>query len=693
MARRTVGFLATQFDESYQYLVWNGAAEEALALGLPLVFYEGTNNENQGIIGNLDNLAFSLAAKNRLDGLIVMSNAMGASLPHRRIAQFLRSFEHIPLVSIGVEFPGIPSVCAENEGGIRTMTEHLARDHGRRRFLFLAGQRGHPEGEIRKKEFLETHRRLFPDESPPKHLYGDFIEARAYRQILRLVDSGWIYDAVVAANDQMALGAVRALEERGIAVPRDVSVTGYDNIEDSIFSVPPLTTIRQPTGELGRRAVRRIAAHLGLISDEDPQEDFASVCVFRESCGCAVPAEPEADDNSTEGRLRYQVSQRAATETRFRTLRKIESSLIASFSIEDILKEVAKGTRQLGIRFCALVAFEAPSGNLDWSRLMLRSDEAGSRILAPYGLRFRTTELLPGGLDDSLATFVCEPLQFADERLGYLVCSADSPDRHLYAALRDQVSTALKGALLMAAERDREQALEQEVQRRTAELSLANKRLKDEIHQRKLLERELLDISNNIMGRIGRDIHDDLCQDIAGIGILAATLEGGLRRDGSGGAELAGRIARTAAETALHAKLIARDLFPAELEENGMVRALENLAGSKGGPTRPRIVLDLHADYPIKDPEKALHLYRIVQEALNNALRHSGATTVRIGLYVDRETATVEVADDGAGMGPDSGEGSGMGLKILKYRANVIGGRLRIQTDEGGTIISCRVAR
>jgi len=703
--RPLIGFLATQFDESYQYAVWNGAAEEALALGIPLVFYEGTNANNPGSSNTLDSIPFCLAKKNNLSGLIVMSNAMGASLTYTRTADYLATFEHIPLISLGIKFPGIPSLCVGNTGCIQTITTHVVVVHNRKNFVFLAGPRGHQEGEGRKREFQETIRTLLPGSPPPKVMHCDFSEERAYTRIKRLIESGWNYDAVVAANDQMALGAIRALEESGLEVPGDVSVTGFDNIEDSMFSIPPLTTIHQPMGELGRNAVRFIANRLGLLVQEKEMADLSSTCIIRTSCGCtgsqSMPLEADLDtkiairlqDDTIEHRLRYQVSQRVAAQTRLAILRKIESSLIVSFRMEDMLGELVKGVKQLDIRFCALVLFDSKQGNLEWSDLLMLSDERATRILAPYGLRFRTMDLLPNGLPFDAVTFICEPLQFGNERLGYLVCSADSPDRHIYAALRDQISTALKGALIMAVERDRERALEAEVNHRTMELSLSNKQLKDEISQRKNLERELLDISNNIMSRIGQDIHDDLCQDIAGIGVLAATLEGSLKRSGHVGTPLAAQIATTASQTALHAKQIARELYPTEFEENGIISAVTQLVESKRERLGPLIDLEIQNGFFIRSPEKALQLYRIIQEALNNAIRHSHGDHIRVGLYMDHGMVTVEVTDNGKGMDTAGKSECGMGLMILKYRANVIDGKLRIKSDDTGTVVSCRVAR
>ncbi|MDD3903057.1 MAG: ATP-binding protein, partial [Sphaerochaeta sp.] len=222
-----------------------------------------------------------------------------------------------------------------------------------------------------------------------------------------------------------------------------------------------------------------------------------------------------------------------------------------------------------------------------------------------------------------------------------------------------------------------------------------NKQLKDEIAQRKLLERELLENSNNIMTRIGQDIHDDLCQDIAGIGVMAAVLKNALKKDSlKAERAMAEQISQTALSSAYNAKQIARDLYPADLEENGIMNAVYQLAHLKNYPKDVVIDLDIQPDFFVREREKAFQLYRIIQESLNNSIKHSQATKIKIGMYMDHGMVTVEVSDNGVGFDSlKAGKSEGMGLKILKYRANLIGARLRIHSSAEGTVVSCRVSR
>jgi len=742
-----VGFLSASLDEPYQYSVWCGAQEEARRFGVPLVFFGGKRVGSPVGHEALDNIAFDLAKQSSLSGLIIMANAIGTYLTRNELSDFLNDLSSPPVVSVGVAFSGIPSVRVRSSGGMRIIVEHLAVVHSRRRFLFLAGPVGHAESEAREKEFLQSIAKISPSLPVPVIITANFAADEAKTAVEHFLASGGKTDAVVAANDLMAFGALQALFEAGYDVPRDVSVTGFDDIENCRYSIPPLTTIRQPTHELGCEAFQRIAQAIALdekssllsLSASQPEISF----VIRDSCGCQKPAVREnssasaGDDTEilaelsravnrelafarnpallpfplgldrssreraalivSEGEIRYQSNLRAAADRRIGILRDLNSSLVSSFDITDILRVLARGTRDLGIKACWLALFDSSEGTPVWARLLLAATDEQVRILAPYGLRFRTIDLLPGGLPEPWGSYICEPLCFGVERLGYIIFTGDPVERSVFETLRDQVSGAIKSAQLMTAERNREKQLALEVRTRTLELSAANARLVEEIDGRRTLEKELLKISNDIMGSIGRDIHDHLCQDIAGIGLRAALLEGVLKRSSDLSVRAtaldAQEIVHSAGKAAELAKSIARGLYPAELEAKGIVDAVLNLVVSARKRCPAAIEFEVTNGFELYDSEKALQLYRIIQEALGNAVSHSKAKNIGVGLYMDLESVAIEVRDDGIGLGDSVANGSGMGLRIMKYRASVIGGELRIRSHNEGTAISCRIAK
>ena len=211
-----------------------------------------------------------------------------------------------------------------------------------------------------------------------------------------------------------------------------------------------------------------------------------------------------------------------------------------------------------------------------------------------------------------------------------------------------------------------------------------------DITERRRLERELLEISNREQRRIGHDLHDGVCQQLAGIAYLVDILGDKLQEKGAAESVEAEKIGALINEATVHARAVARGLFPVRLEENGLVSALEELAATAAS----RFKINCHFVCPQPparvDNETALHLYYIVQEALFNAAGHGKAATVTISLEPDGHRFKLKVQDDGCGFRPAGANRTGMGIRIMRYRANVVGATLDLQSQPGcGTLVSC----
>jgi signal transduction histidine kinase len=209
-------------------------------------------------------------------------------------------------------------------------------------------------------------------------------------------------------------------------------------------------------------------------------------------------------------------------------------------------------------------------------------------------------------------------------------------------------------------------------------------------HSRRL-EHEIIDISEREQRRIGRDLHDGLCQYQAALACAAASLSGDLLKKNlvkeSGLAdELAQRLQEAVAQT----RDLARGLVPVQMEEMGLSSALEELARSVSHLHSVECELELHGDTTFFDNVAATQLYRIAQEAINNATRHGQATRIQISLSHDDEVTMLRIRDDGIGISQPNSKAPGMGLSLMTYRANLAGGELLIeQPPEGGTLVSC----
>jgi signal transduction histidine kinase len=205
------------------------------------------------------------------------------------------------------------------------------------------------------------------------------------------------------------------------------------------------------------------------------------------------------------------------------------------------------------------------------------------------------------------------------------------------------------------------------------------------------LEREIVNISDAEQRRIGQDLHDGLCQYLAAVACSATALREdldklGLRAETNAAADLADLLQ----EAVVQARDLARELVPAHVAQVGLVLALEWLVQSVTRLQRVNCTFQ-HRGVPVNyDAQTAGNLYRIAQEAINNATKHGKAKNVAVSLIASEDVTTLRIWDDGVGFSRTKPNGSGMGLNIMRYRARLSGGELKIeQPPSGGTQIWC----
>ena len=214
------------------------------------------------------------------------------------------------------------------------------------------------------------------------------------------------------------------------------------------------------------------------------------------------------------------------------------------------------------------------------------------------------------------------------------------------------------------------------------------------ITERKRLEKEIIEISEREQRRIGNDLHDGLCQELAGIELMCQVLEQKLAGKSKAESKRVGEIAEHIRAAITHTRSLARGLSPVELETNGFMSALHELAAN----AQKKFHIECRLEWPepvlIRSHVFATHLFRIAQEAINNAVKHGQAKRIVISLKPAGDRIELAVADDGLGFDPDSPKGAGMGLHIMKYRAGVVGAVLEVRSTAGaGTTITCTFKR
>lgn len=209
------------------------------------------------------------------------------------------------------------------------------------------------------------------------------------------------------------------------------------------------------------------------------------------------------------------------------------------------------------------------------------------------------------------------------------------------------------------------------------------------------LEHEIVRISEEEQRRIGHDLHDGLCQYLAGIKCALGIARHELEVKSIPEYARLMEIEKMLGDAVTQARELARGISPVMSNEAGLAAALEDLANSSAKIYAQPIRFQSEGDVNEYDGKKAHHLYRIAQEALGNALRHSGAAMITIDLSGNETTLTLKVTDDGNGIAEGAANRRGMGLRTMAYRARALGAaEFSIKSSpNGGTVVTCQTSR
>jgi DNA-binding LacI/PurR family transcriptional regulator len=221
----------------------------------------------------------------RVAGLIMISSVFSHGI--KSLSKFTQLWWPRPSSSIGYRLPLIPSVLVDNRSAMHAATLHLAQEHGRKDFLYIQGRHDSQEAKDRYFGFRQALSECHIISDTTRVLPGDFTRASAVNAIQSL-PAGTKFNALIAANDEMALAAMTELERRGTRIPSDVAIIGFDDIPASARSVTTLTTMAQPYAALARKAIE-------LVTDQCEGRSVrttsmvAANFVPRMSCGCVAP--------------------------------------------------------------------------------------------------------------------------------------------------------------------------------------------------------------------------------------------------------------------------------------------------------------------------------------------------------------------------------------------------------------------
>lgn len=212
-----------------------------------------------------------------------------------------------------------------------------------------------------------------------------------------------------------------------------------------------------------------------------------------------------------------------------------------------------------------------------------------------------------------------------------------------------------------------------------------------DVTERKRLEQDILEIAEGVQHRIGQDLHDGLGQELTGIALLSKALANQLQESGHPAAAAAFSVANYSNASVESARRLARGLYPVELRSNGLLLALEDLAAYTSQLFGVSCTLCQSEPPRVLEQSSEIHIYRIVQECISNAIKHGKATCVRIESLPRQNEHLFAVTDNGSGF-KNKPRGPGMGMRVMEYRARVIGAQISVsQPPEGGCRVECRL--
>lgn len=277
----------------YQVRLFGSLKHAAVQRGVGLIVFQGSylaSPDRERRVAFDGSFVYGLAGQESVDGLIIASNLLSSRAGSEAVYELCRRTT-LPVVSVG-RLPGVPSIDVDTKMAFRQVIEHVVRDHGRRRVAFIQGAVGNVDAIERERVVRAVLEDLAVPLPERQVLPGDFLEASGSAAVQTLFDRREVspadIDAIISSNDQMAVGAMRELGRRGLKVPLDIAVVGFDDDDYARGASPPLTTVSQPVELLGEHAVSLLLDRLQkkavperILLEAEP--------AWRRSCGCTTP--------------------------------------------------------------------------------------------------------------------------------------------------------------------------------------------------------------------------------------------------------------------------------------------------------------------------------------------------------------------------------------------------------------------
>lgn len=694
------------FDDSYSDLLWRAADSRARERDVDLVVCVGHRIGRAEPDDPAHNRLFRVALDRKWDG-IVLAHIVYQHLDFEDRAALARRLEGLPVVVSSVPLGDAPMVGFENGSGMAELLGHLLEVHGKRRLLFVSGPLDVEDAVVRHRVWVDTMRSAGLPHGPEWLVEGDFnplfcpaiVDEVAGK--VRLLDA----DAVVTSSDLVAEALIRGLPTRGIRVPQDVSVTGFDDIPLAGQIDPALTTVRQPILDQFRKAVD--LALDGVCVEAPPAR---GTLVVRTSCGCSDKADEESDARTWKRRVLEAREQTRNLRSRVANLNLFAShldSLQGAGALEALFEEWMP---RLGIDGYALsLACQADGSLRPWAGAdpfasgdsgFLRWAGSQPPLAADQALVFPSTQMAPAAwwAHPVRRTMVALPLVVVGVWYGLVLLEVGPEGNLMCRAVQELTASFL----------DREYRLKEEV-RQAMEARISTEL---EAEKNRTLGILVAGFSHDLATpfSVGQDSIQLLAEGFGGVrqelaaGTLAKGRLQGFLDQGATLTQLLGSSWGRATDLVERFKRIGTEVPRDDLRRVFLHPFLSDLLQSLRPLWRHRQVsVELEVDPGLEVQTRVSALVDILTNLIQNALVHAfphgreGKVLVR-ALGLDQR-CRLEFQDDGVGVDPGvadrifdpyvttkEGEGgTGLGLAVVRQRTQgLLGGTVICEAVPGG---------
>ncbi|MBB2181290.1 GGDEF domain-containing protein [Lachnospiraceae bacterium MD1] len=286
--RKTIGVFVSQIHQEFQVNLCKGISKRARELGYNVAYFANFIGYGEMLYELGEKNIANLPVYEDLSGIIILPDSMNVSGFEEIIFDKIKKKANCPVVSVRKKMDDYYNVLVKDELVLDEVIRHFIVDHGYRKINFLTGPKDNPVSISR----LETYKRILTEYNIPyeeeRIYYGDFWKFSSYDAVnYWFMNPEMSVEAIICANDYMAINTCKALAERGISVPEDIAVSGCDNLAITEDYSPFITTVGMPVFDMGIEAVNKIYLHNEGVEQEQTSY-LETITIIRESCGCKM---------------------------------------------------------------------------------------------------------------------------------------------------------------------------------------------------------------------------------------------------------------------------------------------------------------------------------------------------------------------------------------------------------------------